>query len=336
MTLHIAGLGTALGALRRVEDVVAAGGCDRALAASTGMRSVAVSDDLSGPELAVRAARTALARAVPDEECAIVLHAGSYHQGVDMWSPASYVQRETVGGTGPAVEVRQVSNGAFAALELARGHLAAAPGRTRALITTGDRFAPPGFDRWRTDPGTVYGDGGCAVVLSTTGGPVAVRSVALGGDPELEAWHREGHPFSPVPGGHEPVVDLAARQKLFLSAFGRAAALRRIAAGRRRVLDEALAAAGTAFGDIDWFALPHLGAARLAANYHAPLGIDPDRTAWDRAREVGHLGAGDALCGLEHLLVTRRARPGDLCLLLGVGSGFSWGAAVVEILQDWV
>ena len=75
-----------------------------------------------------------------------------------------------------------------------------------------------------------------------------------------------------------------------------------------------------------------MGAARLARTYYEPLGIAADRTAWDRAREVGHLGAGDPFCGLHHLLRTGRARPGDAGLLLGVGAGFSWGAAVVEVL----
>jgi 3-oxoacyl-[acyl-carrier-protein] synthase III len=325
MPLYLHGPATAVDRLRPVAAAIAAGECDERLARSTGMASVAVADR-SGPELAAAAGRTALARSGVDT-AGLVLHASAYYQGVDMWAPASYVQRETVGGTGPAIGVGQVSNGGLAALELARCHLAVHGGR--ALVTTGDRYGPPGFDRWRTDPGTVYGDGGTAVVLAPEPGPVRLRSVALTGDPELEEWHRAGHPFGRVQLDVEPVNDLAARQKRFLAAIGREAAADRVAAGRQRAIDAALAEAGATADELTFHVLPQMGAARLARNYYEPLGIDPAATAWARSREVGHLGAGDVFCGLEHLL--GQGRSGELGLLHGVGAGFSWGAAVVEL-----
>jgi 3-oxoacyl-[acyl-carrier-protein] synthase-3 len=327
--LFLHGVSAVAQRLQSVEEAVATGDCDERLARSTGMRSVAVAT-LAGPELAARAGRLALHRAgagPADGGDTLVLHASAYYQGVDMWSPASYVQRETVGGTGPAIQVGQVSNGGLAALELARCHLAVHGGR--ALVTTGDRFGGPGFHRWRTDPGTVYGDAGTAVLVSPEPGPVRLRSVALTGDPELEEWHRAGHPFGRAQLDVEPVNDLAARQKQFLAAIGREEAAARVAAGRGRAVDAALREAGAGRDELSFFVLPHMGAARLARNYYEPMSIDPGRTAWDRAREVGHLGAGDVFCGLEHVL--GQGRTGVLGLLLGVGAGFSWGAAVVEL-----
>jgi 3-oxoacyl-[acyl-carrier-protein] synthase-3 len=50
---------------------------------------------------------------------------------------------------------------------------------------------------------------------------------------------------------------------------------------------------------------------------------------------VGHLGAGDQICGFNHLLETDRVRPGDRVMLLGVGAGFSWSCAVLEVLEPF-
>lgn len=320
-------------ALRSVEDAIAAGECERRHVTSMDVRSVAVSPDLSGPELAARAARTALGRArSPVDDIALVLHASAWYQGIDMWSPASYVQREAVGGNAPAMEVRQVCNGGLAALDLARCYLDGHSGG-RALVTTGDRFGPPGFDRWRSDPGSVYGDAGTALLLSTDAGFARLRSLVSVGEPALEEWHRAGHPFGTVPMEHEPVVDMGSRQKRYLAAAGRTAAVTGIRTGTRRVVDLALETAGVTGGEITWTALPHLGAPRLRTAYYGPLGLSEDRTAWSFGRTVGHLGAGDAFAALEHLMLTDTARPGDLCLLVGVGVGFNWSAAVVEILE---
>lgn len=61
-------------------------------------------------------------------------------------------------------------------------------------------------------------------------------------------------------------------------------------------------------------------------------------TNWEWSRTVGHLGAGDQFASLAHLVDSGRARPGDRCVLIGVGAGYSWGCAVVEIdtVPDWL
>ncbi|MEZ3183138.1 3-oxoacyl-ACP synthase, partial [Streptomyces pimonensis] len=44
-------------------------------------------------------------------------------------------------------------------------------------------------------------------------------------------------------------------------------------------------------------------------------------------------GAGDPFAGLDHLVTSGALGPGDTCMLFGVGAGFSWSCAVVEILN---
>jgi 3-oxoacyl-[acyl-carrier-protein] synthase-3 len=98
-------------------------------------------------------------------------------------------------------------------------------------------------------------------------------------------------------------------------------------------VDRALSEGDVKLADIDWFVLPSLGAGRIKAHFLDPLGIDLDRTTWPWGRHVGHLGAGDQIAGLSHLGGAGRLARGQRCLLLGVGAGFSWSAAVVEVLR---
>jgi hypothetical protein len=201
--LYVAGTGSALPSrIETAQDAVAAGRyTDRARAVS-GYRAVRVAaEDEPGPVLAARAGRQALERSgLRPEDVGLVLHAYSGHQGRDVWSPASYVEHEVLGGGGaPAYEVRQGCNGGLSALELAASHLTARPGSKAALITSGDAFHLPYLDRWNTDEQMVYGDGGGAAVLSTGGGIARILATASVSDSSLEIMDRGLGPWTRAP-----------------------------------------------------------------------------------------------------------------------------------------
>lgn len=331
--MYISGIGCHLPEPTSVEDAERAGLYDRRALWRTEVTSVCISTD-SGPELAAEAARAALRQARCEaDEIDLVLHANTYYQGHDMWAPASYIQRVAVGNRCPAIEIRQMSNGGMAALELAAGYLLADPARAQALVTTGDRFCEPGFDRWRSDIGTVYADGGTALVLSKRRGFARLRSLVTVSDPSLEQMQRGNDPFGPAPFSVRQPVDVETHRKGFVTATGLDTVLDRIDAGQREAVKRALSDAGTELADIDRFVLPNLGRSRLNAHFLDKLEIDPDRTTWAWGRTVGHLGAGDQIAGLSHLVETGGLRPGQRCLLAGVGAGFTWSCAVVELLR---
>ncbi|MER0443347.1 ketoacyl-ACP synthase III family protein [Streptomyces sp. Edi4] len=333
--IYIRGTSVRLPSLLTVEDAVAAGACPPRLAATTGLESVAYSPDESAAEMAAHAARTAVARAgSTPAEVELLLHADTYHQGQDLWPVASYIQREALGNSCQAIEIRQMSNGGLAALDLATAYLTAGHGRGDALLTTADRFCAPGIDRWQTDPGTPYADGATALVLSRRGGVAQLVSLALFADPELEPLHRGDEPFTTAPFGHRMPVDFEQAKRAFIGRAGMSYAISRAHHGQRTVIKQALADAGMELGDAQWVVLPHFGGRRLKAIYYQPFGIDPARTTWKFSRTVGHLGAGDQFASLDHLLVSRSVRPGDRCVLVSVGAGYSWGCAVVEITEQ--
>ncbi|MBO3749323.1 ketoacyl-ACP synthase III family protein [Streptosporangiaceae bacterium NEAU-GS5] len=332
--LYIAAARSWLPGRMTLDEAEQAGLAERARVWNTGIESVCVSADKSAPEMAVLAARAALDQAgCAPEDVRLVLHASAYHQGHDMWSPASYIQRFSAGNACPAIEVRQMSNGGMAALELAAAYLAAAADRPTALITTADRFCLPGFDRWRSDPSTICGDGGTAVVLSARGGFAKVRGLVTVSDSGLERGGRGDREFSDAPLAAGAPIDMTANGDGLVREIGLETLLDRIEAGQREAFDQACAQAGVKLTDIDWYVLPNMGRTRMRAQYFTPFGIDPQRTTWPWGRQVGHLGAGDQFGGLSHLVSTGALEPGRTCLLAGVGAGFTWTVCVLEIVD---
>jgi 3-oxoacyl-[acyl-carrier-protein] synthase-3 len=332
VSIYIRGVGIELAARRPISDAVASGECPPEIAERTGTESVAVSEHASGVELAAAAARKALQdAAVNGPRIDLIAHSNVYYQGHDLWSPSAYIQRETGAADAVAVEIRQMSNGGMAGVDLAAAYLT---GRDRdlALLTTGDRFAGPGFDRWISDPGTIYGDGGTALVLSRTGGFAVFRSLVQVADATLEAMHRGDDPFGVAPFSVRPRVDLDPLKEAFLAGTSVMSTVAKVRCGQERVIARSLDEAGVKITDIDWFVLPHFGNRRLRSTFLRPLNIDIERTTWNFARTVGHLGAGDQFAGFAHLRERDLLRTGDAVLFAGVGAGFSWSAAVVEVL----
>lgn len=331
--LHIVGATVYFEGRSTVAEALRDEQCDERTATRSGIATFAVSKSTAAPELAVGAARRVLEQThTHPTEIDLVLHATVQHQGHDLWSAASYIQRYAVGNRCPSIEIKQLSNGGMAALELASGYLSGRPERTAGLLTTGDVFGAPGFDRWRSDPGTVYGDAGTALLLRRGHSPgfARLRSLVTVSDADLEQMHRGRDPFSPVPFAVRQPIDLGLLQRAFLADTGRSYSVERIAAGQDETLKRALAEADCTLADVDWFVLPNFGRSRLASTFLRRWNVPEERTTWPWGRSVGHLGAGDQFAGLAFLAGAGRTRAGQLGLLFGVGAGFTWSCAVVE------
>lgn len=329
-SIFVSGVGVHLPTRMEADQAQALGLVDALAVRRTAMRSVCVSK-LSGPEMAVRAARAALADArVQPQDITLVLHASTYYQGHDLWAPASYIAQFAVGNAGLSVDVNQLSNGGMAALELAQAHLRGLPESHSALITTGDRFCPPGFDRWNSDPGTVCGDGGTALVLSRAGGFARLLSLVTVSDPELERMGRGDVPFGDVALAHRP-ISIEAQRASALKRWGMSTVLERLRQGQRESFERALKQSGLSAGDIDLFVPPNLGRPRMQFQFFEPLGIDAADSTWGWGSTVGHLGAGDQAAGLAHLRDTGALTAGRRVALLGAGGGFAWSTAILEV-----
>jgi len=215
--LYLAALGTYLPSQREsAATAVADGLFDAQEYERYECRGVTVAGaDEPPPDMAVWAARRALSQSDHgDADFALLLHASMYHQGRDLWTPAHYVQRGTIGGPALAVDVYQGANGSLAALELAASHLMAREGGPpAALITCADSFPLPGFDRWRSDSDCVFGDGAVAAVLSRDHGPLRLLATASVSDPELEPVFRGNGGWTTAPHLDSRPIDLRGRKQ---------------------------------------------------------------------------------------------------------------------------
>jgi 3-oxoacyl-[acyl-carrier-protein] synthase-3 len=327
--LYIAGLARHLPATMEVATAVADGRYDAEEQAANDA-SVTVATGQAPPGLAAAAGGLALERSgVPAGSVSLLLHASAWFQGVDYWPAASYVHREVLGGNrrAPALDVAQMCNGALGAVELAASHLMAVRDRRAALVTTADRFEDPGFDRWRGDVGgIVYGDGAAALVLAREGF-ARLSSVCTVVDTDLEAMYRGAEEFSAAPGR---TVDIRARRRAFMA--GTEGVADRTTAGLTESLELALEEAGVKLDEIARFVWPNVGLHTLRTRYLAPFGLEVAATAWHWGRRTGHVGAADQLTGLADLVETGTVGPGERVMLIGIGAGFSWSCAVVEVL----
>jgi 3-oxoacyl-[acyl-carrier-protein] synthase-3/clorobiocin biosynthesis protein CloN2 len=135
-SLFIAGLGSYLPPTFSAADAVARGWYDAGSFEADGWLSAAVAGDLSPPDMALQAARSAIDRSGVDvKEIGIVLHGCNLPQGPHLWPPQTYVERHAVGRGVPCMELRQGCTALFAALELLVGYLAL-PGRAHAALVT--------------------------------------------------------------------------------------------------------------------------------------------------------------------------------------------------------
>ncbi|WP_431783038.1 ketoacyl-ACP synthase III family protein [Streptomyces chumphonensis] len=331
--LYIAGLGACLPPRVSVRHAVEQGWYDAAEAEGLEWESVAVAGDRPAPDLAVEAAREALARSGhAAEEMSVLLHASCHHQGPDLWSPQHYILRHTLGGTIPALEVRQGCNGFLAAMELAGNHLAAAPGRTAALITSADNWGDPLIDRWRATPGGLFGDAATAAVLSRRAGFARLVNVCATSLPELEELNRGGEPLFPAGCSTGVRVDLRERAATYQGEQDLVHAGRLMGQTQRDLIARTIEEAGLTPDAITRVAHQFVGDRQVLRRLLEPFGEDAvDRGVFDFGRALGHTGANDQTSGLHHLLTTGGVAPGDHVMLLGAGAGIAFSCAVVEI-----
>lgn len=334
--VYVSGLGAYFPEQRLTAEQAVADGLYTAEALEmNGYRSVRVAnDEETGPVMAAAAGKQAVERSgLGPEDFGVVLHASASHPGQDFWTPAHYVLGHAVGGHAAAIEMRQGSNSALAGLELGASWVAARPG-TAALVTVGDAFKMPYFDRWKADDQLVYGDGAGAVVLSTSGGFAKLLSTASRADASLEPLYR-GSSWTPAPFFDGKPLDLGARKLEWLERHegGYDDAIETINKNFGAVLQDALTDAETDLAGTQWFVHAAMSRSIVDWGFHGALGLDPKQTAYDWSLDYAHVGGADQFTGLNHLAEEGLLKAGDKVVAAGAGIGFGWTVAVLEILE---
>jgi 3-oxoacyl-[acyl-carrier-protein] synthase-3 len=334
--IYLAGTGAFLPKMVTVEDAIAAGRYDQHSAGYTDHRSVTVAADEDNiADMAVAAGRQALARSgYRPQDVAAVFYSVVFHAGIDVWNAAAYIQNGVAAANCFSAEVRAGSNGGLMAVEVAAAWLTAHPDASVVVSTAGDIWGDPYFDRWRSDR-MLYGDGAAAVAVSRRGGFAQVLSLVTKTDASLEAIHRGNLPWGPGQFSAENPINLTQRHDEYIKSVDREQVWAKLQAGARDAAHQAMAEAGVTLAGIDHIVVPHFGRDLITRQCLEPLGgADLERTTWEFARQVGHLGPGDQFAGLNHLSESGVLKPGQFVLVYGVGGGFTWSCAILQILNE--
>lgn len=335
--MYVAATGAVLPPEHRVDAAVAAGLYDVVEARRTAQLAVTVAEAQdSAADFAVGAAAIALRRSqIPASDLALLLNAVLFHSGLDVWNSASYIQRHIAATRSLVAEVRSACDGALVGLELAAAFLATHTSLPAAIITAADVWPGSALDRWRTSSGFVLADGGAAIVLSREPGFAKLVSLATATDPELEGLNRGADRLSVGAHAQHYPIDLNRRAREFLATMPKAEVVRRRDAGLHAAVDQALGEAGIPLDEIRHVVPSFDGRTQLYEHFLTPLGgVDIGRTPWAFARRVGHMGTADPLAALNYLVESNALLPDDTVLLIGVGAGFVWTAAVLQIVDS--
>ncbi|GGY87768.1 hypothetical protein GCM10010327_18050 [Streptomyces nitrosporeus] len=309
-------------------------------ARALGHEALPVAVHAAAPEMAVSAARDALALAGTGAgRLDALCHAWMYYQGHDLWSPPHYIAHEVGARRALPFGIQQVCNGGAVAIELMAAYLArpdasGGPSR-RGMVTTADRFVEPGFDRWTSDYGVAYGDGSTAVLLHSPAGPgdpLVLRSAATIAAPELERMHRGADPFAATPRERREKVDMRTTKRAYLHDqrdLDFAAINER---SIRAVISTALRDAGVRPDDsrLQYALLPRFGTKLLGENWVPVISACVQVKIENFGQGTGHLGAGDAIANMAELMEGALLAPGEMALIFSAGAGFTWSCLVVE------
>lgn len=344
-SLFIAGIGSHLPMSIDCAEAVRRGWCDEGTFLEAGWLGAAVAGDTAPCEMAVKAGEVALARArINPQEIDILFHAWSNDAGPPLWLPQLFVERRLIGRNIPAIGIWQACVGMWTSAELAACYLSL-PGRNAAIVTGGDNW---GFDpvvgmdpsfRWkyasgtRTNRASVLGDAGVAMVLSRRRGFARFLAIGNRSLSELEEAYRGGEALFPREVGTGRPVRMGRRVSDYADqCHAEAAALGRLLSDARTALAwDVLNEAEVKPGEIKRALHVHSGNVGYIKYILDPLGIDADKGVLDFGRRVGHLGLGDQIAALEHLIMTKQIDSGDRVLIMANGVGAVLSAAVVEI-----
>ncbi|MGW1009350.1 ketoacyl-ACP synthase III family protein [Streptomyces termitum] len=339
--VHLAGIGGWLPPEVPTADAVADGRYGEADRRASGMLAVRVADALPAPDMAVRAAATALRRAartgLTADDYGALLHCATYHQGPDGWSAPHYVLRHTLDRPIGAAQIGPGCLGMLTALEMAAHRLAAGDAADAVLLTAADNFSPAVVDRWNASRLFLLADGAAAAVVSRRGGFARLLSVGSVSAPAMEELHRGGEELFPPGITTGRSLNFEERSDHWRRRWAEGAAPPRTHLGDvvAAAVDRALEEAGTGLEKIARVCHTGYSEGALHTIYLDPLDVEAADGTWEFTRHVGHVGAADPFLGLERLWTRGEVVPGDRVLLLAAGPGMEVACAVVEITAPY-
>lgn len=269
-------------------------------------------------DMGVEAAKKALeaAKLTPNDIDLIIL-ATSTPDFIGGFPSTACVVQNKLGLTNgaPAMDVQAVCSGFMYGMSIADSMIKSGAHKNVLVIGAEVFSRILNFDDRTTC--VLFGDGAGAVVMSAseTPGVLATKLHADGGYADILS----------VPG---TVQDGAIAGSGYLQMDGQAV-FKLAVSVLEKVANEALAQAGLNSDDIDWL-IPHQANLRIMHSTAKKMRLPLERLVVT-VDQHGNTSAASIPLALDQAVRDGRVQPGHKILLEGVGGGFTWGAAIVQM-----
>lgn len=299
------------------------------LQAKMGIRQRHVAgDDDSVTVMATHAAHAALAQAgiAPDQIKLVISH-GSEHKDHVVWNAAAKVQHNIGATHAYAFEMYALCASAPIAMNMARGMMLSDPSLDTVLLVAGSRENDLlNFSNQRSRFMFNFGSGGGAMVLQRGAdenlilGASAITDGSLSESVILtESAVAEGDPVTVGEvKGRLDVTDLD-----YMSERLGETSLNNF----KRVITEAVEKSDATLDDVAFMGITHMKRSFYLQILES-IGLSADQSVY--LEDHGHVQSVDQALAIQLGLQQGKIKPGDLIVLTGAGTGYTWSAVAVR------
>lgn len=290
-------------------------------------RHVAGAND-SVSEMASRAAQTAIAEAGirPDQINMVISH-GSEHKDHVVWNAAGKIQYNVGAVNAYAFEMYALCAGAPIAMNIASSMMQADPALKYVLLAAGSRENDLiNLQNPRSRFMFNFGAGGGAMVLQRE----ATRNLILGASAFTDGSLSETVMLTTdaIPDGSAEIVgDVHGRLDVRNADYMAERLGETSLPNFTRVIREAVEKSGATLADVAFIGLVHMKRSFYLEILSA-LGLKPEQGIY--LEDYGHVQSVDQALALQLGLQQGKIKPGDLIVLAGAGTGYTWSAICVR------
>ncbi len=276
--------------------------------------------------MATRAAEKALAQAgISANDVNLVISHGSEHKDHLVWNAASKIQHNLGADNAYAFEVYALCAGAPIAMNIARGIMQADPRLNYVLLAAGSRENDLiNFRNERSRFMFNFGAGGGAMLLQRG----ARKNLFLGASAITDGSLSESVVLTQAAGnGQEAIGDLRGRLDVtnpdYMAERLGATSLQNFVS----VIREAVDVGGASMDEVRFLGITHMKRSFYLDILKA-IGLTPEQSVY--LEDYGHVQSVDQVLALELGLAQGKIRPGDVLVLAGAGTGYTWSAVAVR------
>lgn len=299
----------------------------------SGYESILFEDHKYPAEMALLSAESCLKRTNFSKENINLISYTSIHRHGHkrFWSPASYLQRSLGCNNAIPYCISQGCNSQLIAIQILISQLLIDDSLHSGLSVSSDRFSNSAFNRWNSDYCIVYGDAASSVLLTKEPGIFSILNINTVSEPVLEEVHRNDQAKPETSKLLVNEHNVKESKKEFLKKYGKTSLSEKTRLALTKLYTMTFDQSDVIPSEVKYYILPNLGKKILEENYYTVFKGAEDKSLWCFGKTVGHLGTSDCMVGLSYLLENNILKSGDIILLLGAGSGFTWSTLLLQI-----